>query len=143
MSIKHSNSVDSSSSTATMATIPSNDFPDNSANQLYEDRTHFQAIFSNDSRFFDTSLHLFKSYCALGYIQSNEEKVRKHHVPFLTAPTHGHRHRWKARLLGIDQENGHQNGTIKAFLTPTLLRRPGKRSFTLNEALRNRIRSFE
>lgn len=116
-----------------MTTIPSNDYPENSANQLYEDRTHFQAIFSNDSRFFDTSLHLFKSYCAAGYIQLNEDKVRKHHVPLLTAPTHGYRHRWKARLLGIDQENDHQNGTVKAFLTPTLLRRPGKRYSTLNE----------
>lgn len=125
MSIVHSNSMDSSSSIATMTTIPSTDHPNNSANQLYEDRTHFQAIFSNDSRFFDTSLHLFKSYSALGYIPSNEDKTHKHHIPFLTAPTHGHRHRWKARLLGVNQENEHQNGTIKALLTPTLLKKPG------------------
>ena len=132
MSIVHSNSVDSSSSTATMTTLPSSsDLPNNTANQLYEDRTHFQAIFSNDSRFFDTSLHLFKSYCGLGYIPSNESKSRKHHVPFLTAPTHGHRHRWKARLLGSNQENDHQNGTIKALLTPILLRKSGKDSFDL------------
>jgi len=126
MSIVHSISVDSSSSTATMTTIPSIDLANNLSNNLYEDRDHFQAIFSNDSRFFDTSLHLFKSYCALGYIQSNEEKNKKFDVPILTTASHGHKHRWRTRLLGLNYDNHNHNGVLKAFLTPTLLRKNGK-----------------
>jgi hypothetical protein len=126
MSIVHSISVDSSTSTATMTTIPPIDLANNSSNGLYEDRDHFQAIFSNDSRFFDTSLHLFKSYCTLGYIQSKQEKSPKVHVPFLSTTTsHGHKSRWRTRLLGSNHSNNHENGILKAFLTPTLLRKSG------------------
>ncbi len=126
MSIGHSISVDSSSSTATMTTIPSIDLANNLSNNLYEDRDHFQAIFSNDSRFFDTSLHLFKSYCALGYIPSNEEKNKKFGVPILTTASHGHKHSWRPRLLGLNYHSDNHNGVLKAFLTPTLLRKNGK-----------------
>jgi hypothetical protein len=125
MSLVHSYSVDSTSSTATIATLPfQNDLANNSSNGLYEDRNHFQAIFSNDSRFFDTSLHLFKSYCTLGYIQSKEEKSRKLHVPFIsTTSFRGHKHRWRPQLFTSKSTNEHENRILKAFLTPTLLRK--------------------
>jgi hypothetical protein len=128
MSIPHSVSVDSSSSTATMTTISPMDLENNSSNELYEDHDHFQAIFSNDSRFFDTSLHLFKSYYALGYIESNNDKQKKLHVPFLTTTTtsNGQKHSWRTRLLGSSHDHENHNGILKAFLTPTLLRKSGK-----------------
>ncbi len=127
MSMSHSNSVDSSSSTATMTTIPPMDLANNSSNGLYDDHDHFQAIFSNDSRFFDTSLHLFKSYYALGYIESNNDKQKK---PFLTTTTsNGQKHRWRTRLLGSGHDHENHNGILKAFLTPTLLRKSGKSFF--------------
>jgi hypothetical protein len=129
MSLLHSISVDSSSSTATMATIPTGDLANNNSNGLYEDRDHFQVIFSNDSRFFDTSLHLFKSYCALGYIQTNNEKNNKFHVPILTTTTDEHKHRWRPRLLGLNNNNNN-NGILKAFLTPTLLKKKGQMFFS-------------
>ena len=142
MSLKHSASIDSTSSTATMATVsPQID----QANGLYEDRDHFQAIFSNDSRFFDTSLHLFKSYCMLGYIQSNEEKPRKLQLPFgSTASFRGQKHRWRPRLFTSHSTNEHENGVSKVFLTPTLLRKSSK-LFIANEILDvdlSLIRSF-
>jgi hypothetical protein len=123
--------MDSSSSTATITTIPPIDLANNSSNGLYEDRDHFHAIFSNDSRFFDTSLHLFKSYCALGYIQSNDEKHKNLQVPILTTSSHGHKHRWRPRLLGFNHNNDNHNGILKAFLTPTLFRKNGKCFFFL------------
>ncbi|CAF2405861.1 unnamed protein product [Rotaria sp. Silwood2] len=123
MSLLHSISIDSSSSTTTMTTLSPMDIPNDSSNVLYENREHFQAIFTNDSRFFDTSLHLFKSYCALGYIQTDDAKTKRLNLPFLTTTSNGHRQRWKARLLGITPNNDNSNATIKAFLTPTLLRK--------------------
>src|SRR4051794_12956597 len=110
MSLSHSISVDSSSSTATMATMPPTDLANNSSNGLYEDRDHFQAIFSNDSRFFDTSLHLFKSYCSLGYIQSNEGKLRKLHIPFLTRASTGYKRRWRPQLSEPSHNDNNRNG---------------------------------
>jgi len=87
LSLPHSDSVNSALSASTMTTITSTDLPNNSSNDLYDDHDHFHAIFSNDSRFFDTSLHLFKSYYALGYIQSNDEKHNKLHLPLPTKPS--------------------------------------------------------
>ncbi|CAF1106493.1 unnamed protein product [Rotaria sordida] len=123
MSILHSISINSSSSTATMTTLSPTDLPNDSSNILYENREHFQSIFSNDSRFFDTSLHLYKSYCTLGYIQADDEKPKKLHIPFLPITSNGYRHRWKSRLLGLTHNDDNSNGTIRALLTPTLLRK--------------------
>lgn len=123
MSIVRSISIDSTSSTGTMQAI---DLAKNSSNGLYDDGDHFQAIFTNDSRFFDTSLHLFKSYSALGYIQINDEQYRKHLAPNLQTTSNGHKHRWRPRLLGLNHNNDNQNGTLKAFLTPTLLKKQSK-----------------
>jgi hypothetical protein len=125
MSILHSISIDSSTSTATMTTID----PPDASNDLYEDRDHFQAIFTNDSRFFDTSLHLFKSYYAMGYIPSDDEKYKKLHVPSLRTTSNGQKNRWRPRLLGLNHNNDNYEGTLKGFLTPILLRKNGKFDF--------------
>lgn len=119
MSLVQSISIDSSSSIDTMSTIPSTDITQN----LYENRDHFQAIFTNDSRFFDTSLHLFKSYASMGYISSNGIKTK---TQLLSPLTGGHRHRWRTRLLGPRHHEHHPIDTLKALLTPTLLRKQGK-----------------
>ncbi|CAF0891518.1 unnamed protein product [Rotaria sp. Silwood1] len=131
-----------------MSTLSPTDLPNDASNVLYENREHFQAIFTNDSRFFDTSLHLFKSYCALGYIQTGDEKAKKNSFPFLTISPHGYRHRLKTRLLGITHNNNNSTETIKALLTPTLVRkqdllirnRTGSDSFT-NETINRHEKS--
>jgi hypothetical protein len=126
MSLVQSRNVGSSSSIATMTTLSPTDLAPDSSNMLYEDRDHFQSIFSNDSRFFDTSLHLFKSYSSLGYIELNDnEKPKKLHIPFLTTSSNGHKHRWRTRLLGIGYNDDNHQGTLKAFFTPTLLKKTG------------------
>ena len=112
-----------------MATIAPGDSLGHAANDLYENRDHFQAIFTNDSRFFDTSLHIFKSYAALGHIELNEKKYRKYSIASLAAPSNGRKSRWRPRLLGFEHHD-HHNGTLKGFLTPTLLRKHGKCSFS-------------
>jgi hypothetical protein len=126
MSIVQSISIDSSSSTGTMATIPLTDDFIDASNDLYENRDHFQAIFSNDSRFFDTSLHLFKSYSTLGYVHVDKDMKHNLHIESsLTTSSNGHKHRWRKRLLGLNT-NENSNGTLRAFLTPTLLRKQSK-----------------
>lgn len=129
MSMSRSASIDSSASTATATTFSHVDLPVDSSNGLYEDREHFQAIFTNDSRFFDTSLHLFKSYYELGYISADEDKSNNLPVPTLSSATsRTSKHRWRPRLLRLHHDHPHDNhhGTIKGFLTPILLRRTGE-----------------
>lgn len=121
MSFKRTISIKSTASTSTITTLRSNDLQNNTSNDLYEDRDHFQAIFTNDSRFFDTSLHLFKSYSALGYIQSNNDKT----AITGSSTTHMHKHRWRPRLLSTNHHEHQHTGGLKAFLTPTLLRKSG------------------
>jgi hypothetical protein len=60
-----------------VSTAHQNEQPIDPSNILYNDRQNYQVIFTNDSRFFDTSLHLFKSYCDLEYIKSDKKKSRK------------------------------------------------------------------
>ena len=67
-------SISTSSTSSSNAThrMPSNGQDDlDPSNRLYNDHHNYQIIFSNDSRFFDTSLHLYKSYRKLGYIQAS------------------------------------------------------------------------
>ncbi|UJR21403.1 hypothetical protein I4U23_024493 [Adineta vaga] len=137
MSMSRSISIGSSASTATMTTISPDDLAVNSSNNLYENREHFQSIFTNDSRFFDTSLHLFKSYYALGYIQTEDEKYDKQSVSHLTTSTstsNSHKHRWKTRLLGFHHNHDNNHGTIKGFLTPILLRKSDHINRNQNES---------
>jgi len=77
MSVTRSSSTDSLSSSNTTAITQLNEQQIDPSNILYNDRQNYQIIFTNDSRFFDTSLHLFKSYCGLGYIQVDNKKLRK------------------------------------------------------------------
>lgn len=71
MSLTPSMSTSSTSSSNTNHRMQSNEQDDlDPSNRLYNDHQNYQIIFSNDSRFFDTSLHLYKSYRKLGYIQA-------------------------------------------------------------------------
>lgn len=74
MSLTPSISTGSTSSSNTNHRMQSNEQDDvDPSNRLYNDHQNYQIIFSNDSRFFDTSLHLYKSYRKLGYIQINSQ----------------------------------------------------------------------
>lgn len=73
-----SNHSSSSSNTTTSANNREN------SNVLYNDCEHYEVIFKNDSRFFDTSLHLFKSYRKRGYLPPKTKKRGK--SPFLSVP---------------------------------------------------------
>jgi len=77
MSTTHSIDTDSTSSSNTMPTRSWNEQQIDPSNILYNDHQNYQIIFTNDSRFFDTSLHLFKSYRDLGYIPLDNKKSKK------------------------------------------------------------------
>ncbi|CAF0827327.1 unnamed protein product [Adineta ricciae] len=90
------------------------------SNLLYNDRQHYQIIFTNDSRFFDTSLHLFKSYCDLGYIESDQKKSKKNLPPLSSSTfksqTSGFNSRWRPKPVGFSSNhdaNGNTNGFLK------------------------------
>ena len=61
----------------------------------------------------------------MGYIQSNDEKHKKLHVPLLRLPSNRPKHRWRPRLLGSNQNDDNPNGILKTILTPILLRKNG------------------
>lgn len=128
MSVAKPVSANSSPSGMSGRTSIVDDLANDTSNRLYDDRDHFQSIFTNDSRFFDTSLHLFKSYAELGYISFGDEQNQHFELPNVTATSHGLRHRWKLRLLSLAngaQINHTPNGKLKGFLTPTLLKKNG------------------
>jgi len=77
MSITRSISTNSTSSSNITPTVQPNGQRIDPSNILYNDHQNYQTIFTNDSRFFDTSLHLFKSYCDLGYIKLHNKKSKK------------------------------------------------------------------
>ena len=77
------NRLNSNNSSSSSNTNASNNNNENS-NVLYNDREHYEIIFKNDSRFFDTSLHLFKSYRKRGYLPPMTKKRGK--SPFLSVP---------------------------------------------------------
>lgn len=77
-----SNHSDSSSNTTTSGAT------DGHSNRLYNDRDHYEIIFKNDSRFFDTSLHLFKSYRKRDYVRI-PTKTKREKSPFLHVPSLG------------------------------------------------------
>jgi hypothetical protein len=149
MSIRRSLSIDSTSSSATIPTTQKNDQPIDSSNILYNDRQHHQTIFSNDSRFFDTSLHLYKSYRSLGYIKLDTEKSKRRlfssSSSTLKPLPNGSNNRWRPRIAGFSSNHdihGHPNGTLK----PPFLKNQGKdiRCFFLFKlkSLFSIIRSF-
>jgi len=80
MSRKRSDSNHSSSSSNTTTSANNHE----NSNVLYNDHEHYEVIFKNDSRFFDTSLHLFKSYRKRGYLPPKTKKRGK--SPLLSVP---------------------------------------------------------
>ncbi|UJR28027.1 hypothetical protein I4U23_009286 [Adineta vaga] len=95
------------------------------SNLLYNDHQNYQIIFTNDSRFFDTSLHLFKSYCDLGYIQSNQKKSKKSlqssSSNAFELQTNGFNSRWRPKPAGFSS-NHDNNRNINATLKPSFVR---------------------
>ena len=77
MSLDNSIGINSTTSSTTISTKQLDEEIMDPSNILYNDRQHYQNIFTNDSRFFDTSLHLFKSYRTLGYINLDNKKSKK------------------------------------------------------------------
>ncbi|CAF0821876.1 unnamed protein product [Rotaria sp. Silwood1] len=120
MSLTHSVSTNSTSSSATVSTMPPNKETIDPSNILYNDRQNYQAIFSNDSRFFDTSLHLFKSYCELGYIQlDNKKSKRNSYISSSTntpkPPSNGFNSRGRPKSTGFSSYqniHGNSNGSL-------------------------------
>jgi len=121
MSTTNSISTDSTSSMNEQKMDPSN--------ILYNDHQNYQIIFTNDSRFFDTSLHLFKSYCDLGYIQLNDKKSKKK-LNTLKPQANGHENRSRSQT-GFSS-NHNFNGNHDATLKPPFSRKHGKHLFFLN-----------
>lgn len=108
-------SSDSSSSSTTTASSRVND----SSNLLYNDRQHYQVIFNNDSRFFDTSLHLLRSYRQEGYLQLTTEKKKRRLFGSSKTPSHTLKARsnglnglWRTQQAGFSS-NSNINGTMK------------------------------
>ncbi len=134
MSISNSiSTTDSTSSSNAMPTTQSNEQPIDPSNLLYNDHQNYEIIFTNDSRFFDTSLHLFQSYHKLGYIQTDNKKLKK---PFFSTSTNtlkpqvnGQKHRSRSKPTGFRSNHnldGNNNGTLK----PPFSRDHGKRFFS-------------
>ncbi|CAF3334073.1 unnamed protein product [Rotaria socialis] len=108
MSFKHQRRTNSTTSSNTTPSLPPNDETMDPSNLLYNDRQNYQIIFSNDSRFFDTSLHLFKSYCDLGYIKVDKKKSKKNPPSSsssntLRPPSSG-LSRWRPKTTGFSSD---------------------------------------
>jgi hypothetical protein len=122
MSVTKSVSTDSTSSSTQM-----NEQQMDPSNILYNDHQNYHTIFTNDSRFFDTSLHLFKSYCDLGYIQLDDKKSQKssfsNSINTLKPPqSNGYHSRWRSKPTGFSTNH---DGTLK----PPFSRSNGKYLF--------------
>lgn len=114
-------STDSLSSSTTMPKLPPNESTMDPSNILYNDRENYQIIFTNDSRFFDTSLHLFKSYRDLGYIQLDNKKSKKNGYSSssntVKSQTNGFNDSWRPKPSGFSSNhmvNGNPNGKLKS-----------------------------
>ena len=125
MSVRRSVSSDSSSSTNTASAVAGND----ASNLLYNDRQNYQIIFKNDSRFFDTSLHLFKSYCDLGYVKSENEKSKRRFFSSSSSSSSSNTHksrsngstsRWRPPVVGFSSNNDKMGTPQKTSKTPFL-----------------------
>jgi hypothetical protein len=134
MSLKYSLSTSSTSSSATMSTTQPNEQPIDPSNILYNDRQHYQIIFTNDSRFFDTSLHLFKSYCDVGYIKLDNKKKRKSLLSSSSTNTlrplsNGVNIPLRTKSIGFSSNHDNQTNSNGALKTP-FLRNHGKFFFS-------------
>jgi len=135
MSLSNSISTDSTSSLTTIPTTQMDEQEIDPSNILYNNHQNYRTIFTNDSRFFDTSLHLFKSYCNSGYIQLDDKKSKKSLFSTSTATlkpqSNGHNNRWRSKPTGFSSNHdidGNNNGTLK----PPFPRNHGKDLFFLN-----------
>jgi len=124
MSVTRSSSTDSLSSSNTTAITQLNEQQIDPSNILYNDHQNYQIIFTNDCRFFDTSLHLFKSYRDLGYIQLDDKKSKKHlfstSTSTLKTESNGNTNRKKSKRPGFSSNqhiDGNNNGTLKPQLS--------------------------
>ena len=124
MSSTRANSSSSSSTVSGQTTSVQYNDP---SNMLYNDSEHYQNIFKNDSRFFDTSLHLFQCYRNLGYIESNYQKAKKRgfsttsNSNTVRSGSNGLDTLFRSRQPGFSS-NQNMNGTLK----PNLTRNAGK-----------------
>lgn len=134
MSLSHSISTDSTSSlNTTPAHQQSNEQGMDPSNILYNDHQNYRTIFSNDSRFFDTSLHLYKSYKKLGYVPNNKKPKKSK----FSSPTHlskaqsnGYVNHGRSKSAGFraNQEvNRYNDGTLK----PEVPRVNGKKNLRM------------
>jgi hypothetical protein len=112
-----------------MPKLPPNESTMDPSNILYNDRENYQIIFTNDSRFFDTSLHLFKSYRDLGYIQLDNKKSKKNGYSSssntMKTQTNRFNGSWRTKPSGFSSNhtaNGNPNGKLKS----PFLRQQGK-----------------
>lgn len=117
MSISHSVSTGSTSSSNTTPAHPqSNGQEMDPSNILYNDHQNYQVIFSNDSRFFDTSLHLYKSYKKLGYAPNNK-KPKKSKIPnaahLSKAQSNGNSNHGRSKSAGFRANQEVNRGTLK------------------------------
>jgi hypothetical protein len=113
-----------------VSTAHQNEQPIDPSNILYNDRQNYQVIFTNDSRFFDTSLHLFKSYCDLEYIKSDKKKSRKSLFSSLSTNTlkplpNGVKTSSRPKSIGFSSNHDIQRNS-NATLKPPFLRNHGK-----------------
>ncbi len=122
MSVSYSiHSTDSTSSSNTMPTNQLNEQPLEQSNILYNEHQNYQIIFTNDSRFFDTSLHLFKCYRKSGYIQSDNKKPKKSlfssSTHMLKPQSNGHNGHGRSKSAGFRtnyEVDGHNDATLKS-----------------------------
>lgn len=133
MSLKHSIGTNSTSSSATTSQILSNESMMDPSNMLYNDRENYQIIFTNDSRFFDTSLHLFKSYCDLGYVQLDNNKKSKKNLYSSSSNTlkpqpNRFSGGWRSKPAGFSS-NHHVNENPNGTLKPSFLRNHGTKFY--------------
>ncbi|CAF0755149.1 unnamed protein product [Adineta steineri] len=120
MSVKRSIGVNTTSPSGPMSNKRMNEPTIDPSNVLYNDTRNYQIIFTNDSRFFDTSLHLFKSYRKLGYIELDNKKSTKSlnssSSNTVKSHTNGTTSRWRPKPVGFSSNdlNGKPNGTLNS-----------------------------
>lgn len=140
-------SIHSTDSTSSSNTMPTNQQQLDPSNILYNDHQNYQIMFTNDSRFFDTSLHLYKSYRESGYIQSNKKKPKKSlfssSTNMLKPQSNGHHDHERSKSTGF-KTNHEVNGCNDATLKPATSKNNSKKNDYLNLKLISVvIRSFE
>lgn len=129
MSFPRTDRHNSTASSNGSPSLPPNDDSIDPSNMLYNDRQNYQIIFSNDSRFFDTSLHLFESYRDRGYVEVEKKKSKKkpsYNSNNLKPSSNGFNGRWRPRTSGFSSNNTNQRNSNGLTNTPSFLRNRSK-----------------